>query len=312
LPVVQVLPGTTNVFLASTGDLLRDPEALARRFEERAIEARLVSPAFLRYIYTNERFADAQIRTATTPAPVNTDRRPVCYRYTLMLWLSKYFPSLTLADPPEIDPRGFTWWSWALVAAGAVALVLRGVRRWRRTRRVLLAAVAGCAGMVVEAVVIVDYQVRSGVLYRDLGVLLMLFMAGLALGAAVTPMLVARAGAAGDPQRAHRLLGGGLLLGFTVAGVAHAAYLVVGVGGGLLVSATMLLVSGALVAALFAYASLDRVEHQRAIVSPLYAADLVGGCVGSLATSLLLIPILGLAGTMLGMAGLALVTLALL
>ena len=56
----------------------------------------------------------------------------------------------------------------------------------------------------------------------------------------------------------------------------------------------LLLVCGFLVAAVFAYASLDRAPDQTAVVSPLYSADLVGGSAGSLAAGLVLIPLLGL------------------
>jgi hypothetical protein len=33
------------------------------------------------------------------------------------------------------------------------------------------------------------------------------------------------------------------------------------------------------------------------VLSPLYSADLIGGCLGSVAASLLLVPVLGLAGS---------------
>ena len=49
--------------------------------------------------------------------------------------------------------------------------------------------------------------------------------------------------------------------------------------------------------ALFAFASLDGVKDQKIVVSPLYAADLLGGCVGSLLGSLIFIPFLGMGQT---------------
>jgi hypothetical protein len=56
-----------------------------------------------------------------------------------------------------------------------------------------------------------------------------------------------------------------------------------------------LLLAGFLTAGVFAYSSLRRVSAQDAVISPLYAADLLGGCLGSVAASLLLAPIFGLA-----------------
>ena len=52
-----------------------------------------------------------------------------------------------------------------------------------------------------------------------------------------------------------------------------------------------------------------RVADQGAAVAPLYAADLLGGCLGALLGSLFLLPFLGLPATALLVAGLALVLL---
>ncbi len=76
-----------------------------------------------------------------------------------------------------------------------------------------------------------------------------------------------------------------------------AAMLHAGKVRGITVSALLLLACGFLVAAIFGYAGLHRRPDQRRIVSPLYASDLLGGCVGSLLASLLLIPLVGLPGT---------------
>jgi ABC-type branched-subunit amino acid transport system permease subunit len=59
--------------------------------------------------------------------------------------------------------------------------------------------------------------------------------------------------------------------------------------------------AGFLVAGIFAYASIYKIQDQRNIISPLYAADLLGGSAGSLLGSLFLIPVLGLDVTTQGM-----------
>jgi spermidine synthase len=74
-----------------------------------------------------------------------------------------------------------------------------------------------------------------------------------------------------------------------------------GAAGGLLLTAVLLAAAGFLVGGLFAYAGLRGVREQKNIIGPLYAADLIGGCLGALFGSLALIPLLGLAGTLKGM-----------
>jgi spermidine synthase len=295
-PEIIVLPGVTNIFIGSLGPLERDPEKLASRLEERGIEARMVSPAYVRYVHTNPRFAEAQDRLAATSAPVNSDARPICYQYTLLLWLSRYYPVLTLIDLPErIGPWGARA---AWLAVVGVLVVLAWLRREPAARRVILVAMAGFLGMVLESALILGYQMRSGVLFQDLGLLLTVFMAGLALGS-FSVHRWARRGS--DGGGLSRWLGAGLLAAFAGLSTLCAVLLSGVVAAGIGLTALALLLCGGLVAAVFAYASLRRISDQRLVVSPLYAADLIGGCLGSLAGSLILIPILGLGDTALAM-----------
>jgi len=74
----------------------------------------------------------------------------------------------------------------------------------------------------------------------------------------------------------------------------------------------MIFVSGFLTAGIFAYASFRRIEDQRSVVSPLYAADLIGGAIGALIATLWLIPVLGMNFTAIGAGGLVLISILLL
>lgn len=96
---VVVVPGATDVLIAGTGTLCRDPDVLAARLAGRGIAPRLVSAPYLRYVYTNDRFHQAAQVLAGSAAPINSDSRPVCYQYTAMIWLSRFFPRLALAEP---------------------------------------------------------------------------------------------------------------------------------------------------------------------------------------------------------------------
>jgi hypothetical protein len=149
--------------------------------------------------------------------------------------------------------------------------------------------------MVLESVLILDYQTASGVLFQDLGLLLTMFMGGLAVGAATVDRWV-------GPGQATRVMGVSLMIALAALGLLLSLTLRLGAGKGLVMASVMLLACGFLVAALFAYASLHERPDQRAAISPLYASDLLGGCFGSLAAALLLIPAAGLAGSALWVA----------
>lgn len=300
-----VLPGASTLLAASRRPLPEDPEALVRRWEARGATGRLVGPAWLRWRLQGDRRRRAEARLAATEAPINRDARPVCHSYTQLAWLSHFFPRLAALEldglvrvPGPASPRQL-WW---LVPAAAFLLL----RRREGARRALLAVLAGLLGMVLENLLILDYQTRSGVLYRDLGLLLMAFMAGLALGARGMERLALRRGGPGPAAGALSLaafagLAFALAWRFAAGGPAPLAFALAAVA-----------LAGALTAALFAYAGLRRRPHQMPLVAPLYAADLVGGCLGALAAGLVLAPVLGLAGAAVGMGLLALAGLALL
>jgi hypothetical protein len=131
-------------------------------------------------------------------------------------------------------------------------------------------------------------------------------MAGLALGA----WLLNEAIRWTDTRRRRtRWWGIGLLAGFILLGAGIVATVREVMPGGLLATALLLAAAGFLVAGTLAYAALYGVRDQQTVIAPLYAADLLGGCFGSLAGSLILIPLLGLDGTVIAMIILAALSL---
>jgi spermidine synthase len=281
-PHVVVLPGATNVLLASRVPLERDPEVLGERLRARGIEARLVTPAYVRYLYTNDRFSEVERLLERTRARANSDAQPSCYQATMLLWLARFFPRLGRVDLPEPEVSSVTGSPWIWAGAVAIAGLLLWSRRRGALRRALLAGLAGFAGMLLEAVLLLRYQAGSGVLYQNLGVLLTMFMAGLALGARGTEIL--------------RGLGALGLAALLILGLAGACLPGAAVGG-FGVAALLLLACGASVGAAFAFSVLQGNPDAKAAVGPVYAADLAGGCAGSLIAGLVTIPMLGLSAT---------------
>jgi spermidine synthase len=287
-PEVLFLPGETNIVTASFAPLPTDPEILIDRWRRLAIPTLLISPPYIRYLYSNDRFFEIRDMLETAKAPMNTDLRPVCYQYTLMIWLSKFFPSLATKDMSQ-------WGRLSLRSSGVlllcVALFFVAIRKRTGIRRILLAGTAGFAGMALESVAILYYQVKYGVLYQDIGVLLMSFMAGLALGA-----WAIEKGVSGRRERV-RLWGGVLLLAFCVLCGFVCGRLYSGHAAGLAETGSILTATGFLVAGVFVCASRYDLPDQGKAVSPLYAADLFGGCIAALLAGLFAIPSAGLLTT---------------
>lgn len=283
---VLVLPGTTNIVLASNTALERNAEILTQRLHERGLTLQMITPAYLSYLYTNDRTQEIAERLKFSDAAPNTDTRPICYQLTQLMWLSKFFPTLMFWRPQTLFGRPNFW----LLTIFSITLLIWLGRFSATWRRLLLAATTGLVGMMIQTVLVLNYQVIGGVLYRDMGILFTLFMAGMATGAwlmdrwSQQPQIVSK--------RKIGFLFSFLLLayGIIVAGLIQAQIV-----NGLWLHSLLLLIVGFLVSVVFSYTCL-----QTSLRLPiLYAADLTGGCLGALLTTVLLIPWLGLLGTLL-------------
>ena len=289
---VLVLPGVTNTLVASNARLCRDPEVLIKRFKHRDIKARLITPAFIRYIYTNDRFFEIIDRLSSTTALPNTDIRPACYRYSMMIWLSKFIPEMINPDISLLmDSRRISFILYACFGVIIFGLFLLA-RRSERLKRIILVALAGFLGMAMETLLILYYQVKSGVLFQNIGILLMLFMVGLTAGsiAILQRAKIDQMKYSTIRRQTARLL----LIGFGLLSLAFIGLSRSGYPAGIFTVGFLMFIGGFLVAGMFAFCSLSHVKDQKLIVSPLYAADLLGGCVGSLVGSLIFIPFLGM------------------
>jgi spermidine synthase len=297
-PEVLFLPGTTNIVTASREPLPCTPEIMSRRLQDRKIFTRLISPNYIRYLFTNDRFIEIRDLLNRETALPNTDIRPVCYQFAFIIWLSKFYPQIALIDLSSIVSKGFLKPPLSLLLWISLPTLFLLSRFLPALRRTLLVAVAGFLGMVLETVLILYYQMKHGVLYQDIGLLLMSFMAGLALGAMLINALMTRFA---DMQKLTRWNGVGLLIGFCLLCVVTGTKVTMSTSAGLAQTSWLLTVAGFLVAGIFTYASLHEVKDQKSVISPLYSADLIGGCLGSLLGSLILIPLAGLDVTARGM-----------
>ena len=282
-PEVLFIPGGTNVIIGSKDRLARDASVLANRFISRGIEARLISPNYLRYLYTNDRFLEVSRTLESGNAPANTDVRPICYQYTIMIWLSKFLPVVKLWNFPESWNGRNT--PWLIVFSLPVLLMSRA--RWP-VRRTFLMGLAAFSGMVLETILLLHFQTKNGILYQDIGILLTGFMAGLAWGAFAL---------AKTNRAISKRLGVAMLSGFVILSVAIGLAIDYGLSMGLTETLGLLVLAGFLVAGIFAYASLHVPCDQGVAITPLYSADLIGGCLGSILASIVLAPAAGLALT---------------
>ncbi len=290
---IVVIPGVTNIFIASRSALIISPSILIDRFRSRNLRTKLVTPQYINYVYTNDRFAEIEKLLSTEKSVPNSDIHPACYGYTISIWLSKFFGEFTLPDASSFQITGIVS-SPVFWLAMIMALIVAVSKRFSTARRFVLMSLAGLVGMVTETVLLLNYQSRNGALYQDIGILLMTFMVGLTLGA----FLVNRFFKTSQPAAKNLTrLGVLLILGTGILNVTIYYAIKFDFLSGLVPTSLMLMLDGLFVSAIFAFVSLNRVEGRRDAMTWLYSADVIGGSIGSLLASLILLPVFGILAT---------------
>lgn len=290
---VIVLPGVTNIFISSNSNLVTDPTVLIDRFRSRNLKTKLVTPEYIRYVLTNDRFTEIQrLLSSGTSAP-NSDVHPACYGYTISIWLSKFFSGFVFPEERtfQIDRLVSSPAVWIVLSIG---LLIAVNRKLAFIRRFLLMFLAGFAGMASEVLVLMNYQSRNGALYQDMGILLMSFMIGLALGALTINEYF---GTSRIVFKSRICLGCTLIIGFALLNVAVYFAIKSDFLGTLTNASIALILEGGFVSAIFAFLTTGNFGDLQDSTIRLYSADLIGGGIGSLLATLILLPVFGILTT---------------
>jgi len=289
----SALPGVSIIIRASPAPVPTDPEVLIGRLEEQHIRTRLVSPPYIRYLFTNDRFFEMERLLNASVVIPNSDVHPISYHYSVLIWLSKFIPSMIHVHPA--DPADSIIPLILLLSIFVAAGWL--LRRTSRFRDIFWMGAAGFAGMVLETLILLYYQASRGVLYQNMGCLIMAFMVGLWAGAyGVSHLSVSRMRTAPTGAVFFSMIG--------IVAAVFSGMLLAHMHAGLFTASILLFASGAAVAGIFAVTGRSGTAEQQRAASEIYAADLAGGCVGAFVGSLWLIPFLGMlpaAVTLIGM-----------
>ncbi|MGD0899845.1 MAG: fused MFS/spermidine synthase, partial [Thermoguttaceae bacterium] len=282
---VLVIPGQRIFLLASDGELTGD---VAGRLQTAGIPTRWLTRPYLAAMLTPSRTADIE-RVFSEGAPVNRDFSPILYYYHLRYWMSQFRVRFGLLE--------------------AALLLLLGVYLVRLRPLSMAVFTTGFAASALEVVLLVGFQILYGSVYRQVGLIVAMFMLGLGLGSlGMTRALVRR----GRPALAWLLAALGLYaacLPAALVGLGRLGADMAPVASQVAVPLLALLL-GVLVGMVFPLAAKldfqpDGVNRVLTTASRLYTADYVGAALGALLVSTLLIPLLGVTTVCLLTAGLA-------
>ena len=268
---VLVVPGLKTYFLASDGGLDIDIPGL---IEDRGIETVYVNPYYLDLASLQER--SRQIEEILPDGDlVNRDFWPRAYFLQMDFWLSHFSTNF-----------------WMPVAILVILIMLAGLRSGPLEAGIFT---VGFTGTAAELIILLGIQVVFGYIYLYVSIIVTVFMAGLAAGALL----------------ADRIPGGITMMKFrrlqillaAITGLLALAFLLIrntelpdAFLHAFFISLTFLVafISGLL----FATAAPLRRAGIASTTSRLYSTDLAGSAAGALLSAIVLVPLLGLTGSL--------------
>lgn len=298
---IVAIPGEDLLLLGSPseGVLTYDSRILNERFTRRKIQTQFLTSYHISYQLAPRRISFLLGCLDETKAiRKNYDFHPISYQYDMVLWSTYFYPHFrnffSMAS-------GIRLWHFGAALAGIVLGLLAMAKRFHRIKTKftpLAIATTGFAGMTFQVVLVLAFQILYGYVYRQIGIIIAFFMMGLA-GGALT-MNYALPGIRRNISTLRNIEGAIIL---------YALALPVGLTGlsyirgvwlfwlAQIIFPILVALAGFLVGLEFPLANriyLTSFEKVGKTAGMLYGMDLVGGLVGALLASALLIPILGI------------------
>jgi spermidine synthase len=313
-PSIVVVPGDFNIFVSSSAYIEGDPEVLCTRIAERGLNFSAFSPEYVEYKLAPERVDLGLAYLEVGAGEVNRDMRPVAVYHDIALWNSM-FQLGSMGLFALLSELRLTWLFLTLSMLIVVIIVFRRRAELRRIPLYLVIFTTGLTDMAFSIVILYAYQAVCGYLYQELGVVSASFMLGLALGGwAMARRLRERAGGFSLLVRVELSIAVfSLLVSWAISLLPSAAYSWSAPTALRLFLPALNCAVGFLVGLEFPLAVSLMSSGEGGLgeaAGALYGLDLLGGCVGALATSIWLMPLHGVMGVGFVMSGLNVCSLA--
>ena len=181
---VRIIPGDVNLYLASDSNLLDllTPKEIAERLEERKIQTSLIKKNYIEY-RLHERWLQWYWKSMEgRKNRVNSDFRPLGVFFNLSYWNALFSPYLTGI---------FKWFegfhlTFTLIKIILITIILSifFIKMPQHSSHAITYSIftTGLTGMIFSLALIFTFQTFYGYLYHQIGLLVAVFMAGIAGG----------------------------------------------------------------------------------------------------------------------------------
>ncbi|MFC1752724.1 hypothetical protein ACFL96_04935 [Thermoproteota archaeon] len=292
---VKVIPGDSNIYLASQSDLFTLPHILTRRRQARGVATKVLTPMHVEYRLHrrwSDWFEDSLKQTPDTDT--NSLLLPKGLFYSLSYWNNLFSPQLDrLFEIVEKIKLKFL-----LIFVASITILLAILcKAFKRLKNIVIPYAiftTGTLGMTFNLIFIFTYQSFYGNVYHHIALLITAFMAGLTLGGWMMTKRIARIW---NKKRYFITFELDLIL-FSL--ILVPALLSVGASKLNLSFVFFLLsaLSGLLVGSEFPLAnSFYKARSSSQTAGILYALDLAGSWIGAVVVAVFFVPIIGLLET---------------
>ncbi|MHC4139480.1 MAG: spermine/spermidine synthase domain-containing protein, partial [Planctomycetota bacterium] len=196
-PHVIVSPGQTNYYFASNsyGTATFDIRTLMKRYVERDIKSESFSEYVFYTLLPPERVKFVADKIESIKGlRINTDSRPVTYFFNLMLWDkltgSKFGDILKWLKNSHVKTFLIPVFIFIFCRFAYVIVFKRSLSVQQRFNSITAIATTGFAGMALEIILIFAFQNIYGYVYENIGLIIAVFMFGLALGGGISYRLI--------------------------------------------------------------------------------------------------------------------------
>jgi spermidine synthase len=181
-PVIEIVPGDSNIFLASRGRLTLDYRVLSQEIDRLGIKNAYVSEHSLFSRLNPLRISLLKDTVVAGKRTINRDLIPISYFFNSVLW-STQFQNLETVFFQLFSSISRFWLFDLPLMVFVLILIFFGLRRKITSFFLVPLAVMGLTTLTIEIVALIAFQTFYGYLYKRVALLFSCFMIGLFMGA---------------------------------------------------------------------------------------------------------------------------------
>jgi spermidine synthase len=285
---IRIIPGDNYIFLATNDpaaiDLSISHMLASKRYNH--IKTDFVDSVYLSYSLDQFNMQKAEDIYLNRVEMANTISRPIVFYFNSILWADRF---------SRFEEQVLKYWRnnisvvYILLFLPILALLNLVVRSMHKPAYLSICFLSGFSGIAMEMSLLILYQSHLGNVYSQLGILVGLFMVGMALGGA----LPLKSKGTTIFRRSWFYLGAmlgslvflGLLAAVRFEGHALLMYFLI---------ITLAFLAGAFSGFLFNFAAVSyRHKYEKEAPGKFYLADLLGASLAGIFTSVVFIPLIG-------------------